>query len=633
MSTSSKPAEASSSSSSSSSSSGFSRKGLEDLMKRRFFVGPAFSIYQGVAGLYDYGPTGCAVKANLINLWRQHFVLNEDMLEVDCTSLTPEVVLATSGHVARFADFMVRDAVTNAPFRADHILEAHLDKLIEKEAKKDVVAELELVRRKCGDYNQEQLQEALRKYNVKAPETNNDISDPFPFNLMFKTQIGPSSQAVGYLRPETAQGIFVNFKRLLDYNGSRLPFAAAQIGNAFRNEIAPRSGLLRVREFTMAEIEHFVKEDDKSHPKFVDVAGMTANLLSAKSQGSTGEVVQMTFGDAVGSRTINNETLGYYMARTQLFLLAAGVKPARLRFRQHQSNEMAHYASDCWDAEIHTSYGWVECVGHADRSCFDLSQHSKASGVSLQVWEDFKDGPRMVDTVVPTINKGLLGKNFRNHAQKIIQHFESIADEDAMAMQAALEKDGSAKLTINGEDFQITKDMIAFVKTQKKINGRNFTPHVIEPSFGLGRIIYSILEHNYYVREGDEQRGVLSLPPILAPVKVSVLPLRTDAEYRPFAPRISKLLKEHGLSNKVDENASIGRRYARTDEIGIPFGITVDPDTLKDDTVTLRERDTTKQIRIPISEVAPTLQRLCDATITWETVCEKYPAFVTKLED
>jgi len=614
----------------------FSRSGLEDLLKRRFFYIQSFQIYRGVAGLYDYGPPGCAVKSNLINFWRQHFVLSEDMLEVDCSALTPEVVLEASGHVAKFSDFMVKDEITKAYYRADHLLEAHVEKMLEDpKLTAEKIAELKHVLTKAGDYPIEELKAALTKYNVKAPETNNAISEPYPFNLMFKTQIGPSGASVGYLRPETAQGIFVNFRRLLDFNGGKLPFAAAQIGNAYRNEIAPRSGLLRVREFTMAEIEHFVNPEDKSHPNFAEIANVKTNLLSAASQDGAKEIEVTTFGDAVAKGLINNQTLAYFMARTQQFLHTVGIKPARLRFRQHQSNEMAHYASDCWDAEIHTSYGWVECVGHADRSCYDLTVHSKVSGTSLTVFEEFKEGPKMVDCIDVNMNKGVMGKTFKKEAKAPMDYLAALADnvEEALAIQKELNEKGSYTLTIDGVAFTLTKDMVTLTKTQKKVAGITYSPHVIEPSFGLGRIIYAILEHAYWVRGGDEQRGVLSLAPIIAPVKCSVLPLTTSEKLAPFVGKIIKLLKEAGISNKVDDTGNaIGRKYARTDEIGIPFGITIDFTTPEDQTVTLRERDTTKQIRIPIADLADILKKLCDNTITWESVSTTYPAYESNSE-
>jgi glycyl-tRNA synthetase len=619
----------------------FNRAALEDLMKRRFIIAPAFQIYAGVAGLYDYGPVGCAIKANLIALWRQHFVLNEDMLEVDCTALTPIQVLDASGHLERFHDYMVKDEKTQACHRADHLLEDAMKKLLEdpkvnKAGNEAAIAEYKLVKARAGDYTKEELSAALKKYNVKAPETDAPLSEPFTFNLMFETPIGPTGNLRGFLRPETAQGIFVNFKRLLEYNGGKLPFAAAQIGNAYRNEIAPRSGLLRVREFTMAEIEHFVKPTDKSHPKFQNVAGLTVNLLSAENQSKTGELIVTTFGEAVSKGLIANETLGYYLGRTLQFLHTAGVKPDRLRFRQHQNNEMAHYANDCWDAEIQTSYGWVECVGHADRGCYDLTKHTEKSKEKLFYYEEFKDGPRMIKSFKPTLNKGLMGKTFKKAQEGISILISQICanDESAKALKANLESAGSAELEVGTEKFVITKEMVQIAEVEEKVNGESITPHVIEPSFGLGRIIYSILEHSYNVREGDEQRGYLSLSPIIAPTKVSVLPLRSSPQMQPFVTRITALLKEHGISSKVDTTGTaIGRRYARTDEIGIPFGITIDPDTEKDDTVTVRERDSMKQVRVPINEVAPVLKQLCELTQTWEQVLAKYPVYENKPDE
>ncbi|KAN0041423.1 hypothetical protein ACTFIV_003962 [Dictyostelium citrinum] len=612
------------------------RAGLEDLMKRRFFITQSFSIYGGQAGLYDYGPPGCAVKANLINFWRQHFVLNEDMSEVDCVSVTPEQVLKASGHVAKFADFMVKDEVTKAFYRADHILEAHIQTLLKDTSKmsKEQIDELNFVLAKAGDYNQEQLKEALTKYNVKAPETGNALTEPYPFNLMFQTQIGPSGLSTGYLRPETAQGIFTNFGKLYEYNGKKLPFAAAQIGNAFRNEIAPRAGLLRVREFTMAEIEHFVNPNNKTHPKFQEIKDVQANLLSSDSQDKTSEIEVCTFGEAVQKKLIDNETLAYFMARTQQFLHTVGIKPAGLRFRQHQKNEMAHYAQDCWDAEILSSYGWVECVGHADRSCYDLKVHAAESKSNLSAYEEFKE-PQFVDIAKVVVNPGAISKKHRAAVSPIKKYLTELKDDltKALEIQEAITKDGSYNLVLDGNTYDITADMVTISKAQEKKNGHTFFPHVIEPSFGLGRIIYSILEQNYYTRENDEQRGVLSLPAIIAPVKASILPLTSSDRIAPFVQTISKALKEANISTKVDDTGNaIGRKYARTDEIGIPFGVTIDFQTIEDNTVTLRERDTTKQVRIPISELPSTLRKLCDLTVSWSDILKTFPIYESQSE-
>lgn len=310
------------------------RAAFEDLMIRRFFYVPAFEIYGGVAGLYDYGPPGCAVMTNLLSYWRQHFVLTEDMLEISSVAMTPEIVLKTSGHVDKFTDFMVKDEKTGEPFRADKLIEEELTKMLED--KKNPVTDeakrqrMMKIKDECGSYQAEQLEAVVNEFGIKSPQ-GNPLSKPFPFNLMFVTQIGPTGKFTGYLRPETAQGIFVNFRRLLDYNGGRMPFAAAQVGPAFRNEIAPRQGLLRVREFTLAEIEHFVNPNDKSHPKFKDVADIKLRLLSRELQDGKNEPAVMTVGDAVKKGVINNETLAYFMARTYLFLRGCGLPDEKIR--------------------------------------------------------------------------------------------------------------------------------------------------------------------------------------------------------------------------------------------------------------------------------------------------------------
>jgi len=390
----------------------------------------------------------------------------------------------------------------------------------------------------------------------------------------------------------------------------------------------------------MAEIEHFVNPHEKNTPKFASVAGLSMNLLSAKAQAGNGEVIAITLGEAVRGGLIANETLGYFLGRTQLFLTTAGVLLDKLRFRQHQENEMAHYANDCWDAEIFTSYGWIECVGHADRGCFDLSRHSEVSGTNLQYYEEFKGGPKVIKIMKPDINKQLVGKTFKVDQKILVQHIDSLSYEAAQTLEEALATKASAEIRANGKTFLLTREMLKFAPTEQRISGENITPHVIEPSFGLGRIIYAVLEHSYRVREGEkrgkdksdgEKRAFIALPPIIAPTKVSVLPLIVSDELLVLAKDITASLKSEGLSCKVDETGTaIGRKYARTDEIGIPFGITVDDISVKDKTVTLRERDTMIQVRIPSTDVAKVVRRLCDNTITWDSVLVAYPRFVSE---
>jgi glycyl-tRNA synthetase len=261
------------------------KKLLDDLLKRRNVFFQGFEIYGGVAGLYDFGPVGCSIKTSIEQIWREHFVMEEEMLEINTTCITPHVVLEHSGHVSRFTDLLVKDVKTGTGHRADKLLAEWLDNKLEKGKLKEAEAEeFKKILVNVDNYSKEEMAAIFKKLQIKSPETGNELSDPEPFNLMFKTEIGPSTNLVGYLRPETAQGMFVNFNKLLEFNGGRLPFAAAQIGLGFRNEIAPRNGLVRVREFQMAEIEHFVDPQNKKHPKFKRYANMKLPLYSAAHQ-------------------------------------------------------------------------------------------------------------------------------------------------------------------------------------------------------------------------------------------------------------------------------------------------------------------------------------------------------------
>ncbi|XP_069067152.1 glycine--tRNA ligase isoform X1 [Pleurodeles waltl] len=606
------------------------RTKMEDTLKRRFFYDQAFAIYGGVSGLYDFGPVGCALKNNIIQTWRQHFIQEEQILEIDCTMLTPEPVLKTSGHVDKFADFMVKDVKNGECFRADHLLKAHLQKLMsDKKCPPEKKAEMEGVLIQMDNYNQQDLANLFVLYNVKAPITGNDLSPPVSFNLMFQTSIGPGGNMPGYLRPETAQGIFLNFKRLLEFNQGKLPFAAAQIGNSFRNEISPRSGLIRVREFTMAEIEHFVDPKEKVHPKFELVADLNILLYSSKAQISGQSAHTMRLGDAVEQGVINNSVLGYFIGRIYLYLIKVGVCPDKLRFRQHMDNEMAHYACDCWDAETKTSYGWIEIVGCADRSCFDLLCHARATKVPLVAEKPLKE-PKTVNVVQFDANKGAIGKAYKKDA-KLIMEYLAICDECYITdMETLLNEKGEFTIETEGKTFSMTKDMVGVKRFQKTLHVEEIVPNVIEPSFGLGRIMYTVFEHTFHVREGDEQRTYFSFPAIVAPYKCSVLPLSQNQEFVPFVRELSEALTKHGVSHKVDDSSgSIGRRYARTDEIGVAFGITIDFDTVNKTphTATLRDRDSMRQIRAEISELPVIIRDLANGCLTWADVETKYPVF------
>ncbi|SCU89995.1 LAME_0E06568g1_1 [Lachancea meyersii CBS 8951] len=647
----------------------FSRESLESVLKRRFFFAPSFELYGGVSGLYDYGPPGCAFQANIVDAWRKHFILEEDMLEVDCTMLTPHDVLKTSGHVDKFSDWMCRDMKTGEIFRADHLVEEVLESRLKgdqearglvKDANADakddadkkkrkkkvkeikavklddnVVQEYEEILAKIDGYSGEELGELMVKYNIGNPVTGETLEPPRAFNLMFETAIGPSGQIKGYLRPETAQGQFLNFNKLLEFNNNKAPFASASIGKSFRNEISPRSGLLRVREFLMAEIEHFVDPLEKSHPRFAEIKDVKLKFLPREVQqsGST-EPIESTVGDAVSSKMIDNETLGYFIARIYLFLMTIGVDPTKLRFRQHMANEMAHYAADCWDAELKTSYGWIECVGCADRSAYDLTVHSNKTKEKMVVRQKL-DEPIQVTKWEIELTKKLFGPKFRKDAPKVEAYLLGLTQEELESKAKDLKDAGKIVFFIEGIEGQIELDD-KFVTIEQKTRTehvREFVPNVIEPSFGIGRIIYSIFEHSFWSRPEDTARAVLSFPPLVAPTKVLLVPLSNHPDLSAVAQEVAKVFRKEKIPFKIDDSGvSIGKRYARNDELGTPFGVTIDFDSVKDNTVTLRERDSTKQVRGSVEDVVKAIREITYNGTTWDEGTKSLKPFVGQTE-
>ncbi|KAA8903360.1 hypothetical protein TRICI_005718 [Trichomonascus ciferrii] len=628
----------------------FNRENLEGLLKRRFFFAPSFDIYGGVSGLYDYGPPGCSLQANIIDTWRKHFILEEDMLEVDCTAMTPHEVLKTSGHVDKFSDWMCRDLETGEIFRADHLVEEVLESRLkgDKEARgivennkeedddkkkrkkkvkeikavkleDDVVKEYENILAQIDNYTGDELGEIMKKHNIVNPATGGKLEDPKAFNLMFETNIGPSGVLKGYLRPETAQGQFLNFSKLLESNNLKMPFASASIGKSFRNEISPRAGLLRVREFLMAEVEHFVDPKDKNHKRFKEVKDLKLKFLSKKVQAAgSSDTTEMTLGEAVESGTVDNETLGYFLGRIYLFMLKIGMNPDRIRFRQHMENEMAHYATDCWDCELHSSYGWIECVGCADRSAYDLTVHAARTKEKLVVRQSL-DQPITVERWEIDFDKKKFGPKFRKDAPKVEGWLNERTECELEDLAKELESTGKIAFKVGDLDAEVTADMVTIQKRTRTEHIREYTPNVIEPSFGIGRIFYSLLEQVYWSRPEDAARGVLSFPPVVAPTKVLVVPLSTDESFDPIVTDLTSKLRRLGIQCKVDDSsASIGKRYARNDELGTPFGITVDFQSVKDGSVTIRERDSTKQVRGSQRDVLDALQAMIFREESWK---------------
>ncbi|TAQ88282.1 hypothetical protein B7494_g3389 [Chlorociboria aeruginascens] len=653
---------------------------LDAMLRRRMFYTPSFGSYKhGVSGLFDYGPPGCALQANVIDVWRKHFVLEEDMLELDCTVLTPAEVLETSGHVERFVDWMCKDPTNGDVIRADHFvrdsLEARLrgDRKtrgleVEREAgdKKswaenveamilsdEVVKEYEEVLAKLDNYNGEELGQLIKGYKLKNPTTGVEPSEPVAFNLMFRTSIGSSSNVPGYLRPETAQGQFLNFAKLLDFNQQRMPFASASIGKSFRNEISPRAGLLRVREFLMAEVEHYVDpEGGKKHERFEEVKDVELVLLDRHTQlaGQT-NFQKISIGKAVADGTVDNETLGYFLARINLFLEKIGIDKSKIRFRQHMANEMAHYATDCWDAELLTSYGWIECVGCADRSAYDLTVHAKKTGAPSKIRERLSKPLTTVEWEIKS-NNMTFGPHFKRNREAVQAALEAIPQSHRESLAASLESNGKITVDVDGLGLvEIGRDLVTIDKRTRVQSIREYTPNVIEPSFGIGRILYALLEHTYWERNGDDSDGrsvsgipssnitmptiqVLSFPPIIAPTKVVILPLSSQESFKSLLKQISQKLRLMGISNRIDgSSTTIGKRYSRNDELGTPLGITIDFQSFNDGTFTLRDRDSTRQVRGGEEKILAAIKGMVEGTKVWADIEKELPLFESQIRD
>ena len=445
------------------------------LSKRRGFVFPGSDIYGGLANTWDFGPLGVELRNNIKQLWWKTFVQRRrDMVGLDAGILMHPRVWEASGHVVNFNDPLVDCKTCKSRFRADHLLEEKLG-ITDAEGK-----------------TPEEMTAILHEANLPCPVCGNrTLTDARQFNMMFSTTIGPVSETGTqvYLRPETAQGIFVQYKNILATARQKLPFGVGQIGKAFRNEITPGNFVFRVLEFEQMEIEYFVKPED-------------------------------------GPAQFES-----WLAAMQGWVELIGLHPEHVRVREHGKNELSHYSSRTIDFEylFPGSMGWKELYGLANRTDFDLGRHQEVSGEDLTYFD-----------------------------------------------QAA---------------------------------NTRYLPHVIEPTFGVDRTFLTVLldaydeEETVDVNGKPDTRVLLRLSPRLAPYKAAVLPLAKKPELTKVAWELFEHLQDTtGALIDYDETANIGKRYRRQDEIGTPFCFTVDFDSLEDGAVTVRDRDTTAQERIPIAE-------------------------------
>ena len=494
---------------------------IEDLnifCKRKGFIYPTAEIYGGLAGFFDYGHLGIELKNNIKQeWWRFHVHSREDIVGIDGSIITNPKVWQASGHLDSFTDFVTICKKCGRKYKADTLIKDELN------IKMDVISKKE-------------INNLINKHKIFCPRCNGMLSEVSPFNLMFKTNIGPIESAVAYLRPETAQLIFINFKSVLNNARLKLPFGIAQIGKAFRNEISPRDFLFRCREFEQMEIEYFIHPEKFNEcPYIKEVLNYKINVYDASMQKNSKKMKKMTVKEII-NKNIMNIWHAYWIAVEHKWFSYLGVNPDHLRARQHLPEELSHYAVDTWDLEYKFPFGWKEILGIANRADYDLKQHMHSSKTDLTVYDEEK---------------------------------------------------------------------------KKKI-----LPYVIEPSLGVDRsfLVFLFEAYNY---DKSRKNVVLKLHPKLAPIKVGVFPLVNKLDKG--AREVYKGLMDY-FSCTYDKSGSIGRRYARADEIGIPFCITYDFDSLKDNAVTIRDRDTTKQLRVKISKLRTILNKLILEDVKFENV-------------
>ena len=556
---------------------------MTNISAKRGFLWPSFEIYSGVSGFTDYGPLGASLKNNIMQKWRKQYVSGEGFYEIEGPTVMPKEVLKASGHVDNFTDPMTKCESCGEVFRADHIIEEAIGQDVES-------------------LENSEMDEIVKENNIKCPECGGDLASIWDYNLMFKTQIGAKGNKVGYMRPETAQGIFILFKRLERFFRGKLPFGAVQLGKAYRNEISPRQGVIRLREFTQAEAEIFLDPKDKTTPKFAQIEDEILYLSSQEVQENDTEPLEITAREALDKGIVANEMLIYQLYLARKFLNEIGIPNEVLRFRQHLAGEMAHYALDCWDVEVKTDkYGWVEIIGIADRGDYDLSSHSEFSNEELYVFQEY-DEPKTVQKTVVKPNLSKFGPVFKGDSPKVKQAIEEADPEEIIA---ALKENGKYVIELD-KSYEVSEELLLIEEVEELVTGEKIIPHVIEPSFGIDRIVYSVLLHSF---KESEEKDYFKFEKCIAPVQVGVYPLVKKDGLPEIASELKNTLRESGFKVEYDEGNTIGKRYARADEIGIPLAVTVDYETKEDNMVTVRDRDTEAQERIPIAELQAYLEK------------------------
>jgi glycyl-tRNA synthetase len=574
---------------------------IVSLCKRRGFIFQSSEIYGGCGGVWDYGPLGAELKRNLRTAWWNTMTRErEDVLGLDASILMNPAIWKASGHVDTFADLMRECSLTNKRVRADHVdpqegvimtytgAEAptgwKLDRVISVLMKKG--EHIESFRKRVRTLISSNAGEAAGKMEeiillgeakgdtIESsvdfhPETGGALGPARPFNLMLKTYLGPTATEddVTYLRPETAQAIFAQFKNVFDSSRMKVPFGVCQIGKAFRNEVTPKNFTFRSREFEQMELEFFIKPDEAVEIISGEVAQWSETADLSEPQPNWGWDMWHRYW--VDQRTKFYDRIGL-----------GGV----LEYYWQTNDDLAHYARACVDILCDFPFGTEELEGIAARGAFDLTAHQTASGKTQEVFDE----------------------DLKNAAVKLTDEQKEALIQKRLAAEQA---------KVKGEPLPEADVRAWFERLFKG----NYVPHVIEPSAGLDRMALATIANAFNETEKVDEKGkketitVLRLHPRVAPIKVGVFPLlKNKPELVAKAREVYALLKKH-MNCFYDETASIGRRYARQDEVGTPFGITIDFDTLGEkgpelqDTVTLRHRDGGEQERIKISDLLPKL--------------------------
>jgi len=563
---------------------------LVELGKRRGFFWQSFEIYGGAGGFIDLGPLGVELKHKIEDKWRKLFVKAHGFIEVLTPIIMPSKVFEASGHLEHFKDPMVECLKCRKKYRADQLINEVTG--IEAE-------NLSLI----------ELKKIIEEKNVRCLECGGELSEPEYFTTMFKTNIGPYSDAIGYARPETAQGIFINFKRLYEISREKLPLGIAQIGLALRNEISPRQGPIRLREFTLMELELFFDPENPSCNFLSKVENEKLKLLPMQLRlNGVKNPIEVTPIEALEKGYIKTEWLAYFMALSKIFFSQIGIPEEKQRFKEKLPQERAHYSTQTYDHEIFLErWGWIEAAGLAYRGDYDLSRHAAYSKVDLKVFKAYST-PEIKNVKVIKPNPKTIKETFKNEAEKIFRLLPSLNPEE-------IEKSFKEKGFFEVKEFKIYPIHIQLIEKQIKESGKKFIPHVVEPSFGVERLIYAIMEYSYFK---VEDRVVMKIPKDLAPLQIGVFPLVSKEELTRKAWEIYLKLLNYNFNVFYDEEGSIGRRYARADEVGVPIAITVDRQTLKDDTVTLRDRDSWKQIRVKTINIEDKLKKYFNGEILFE---------------